>query len=252
LQNQPAVGLQFALEKRAERLLIGSNHGFGRFRKWFILAQRVPVSNFLGTVQPPATARLMRMVETNINRLALAKGLRKLKTKGIICEHFSMEWCWELSSELSVFGSLRRKRRNIPKHNNSTNNRPPSWVPMPWTAHNLSDAMRAKLDTLDLQAGQIKDELAKDGQVVRRKALDIGAKAADAASDARAVAEIKAKYAKDSTLSAWDISVSCDQGHVKLSGTVQSTEDIGRAVALALEADGVRDATSTLTVKPKQ
>jgi osmotically-inducible protein OsmY len=119
-------------------------------------------------------------------------------------------------------------------------------------AHNLSDAMRAKLDTLDLQAGQIKDELAKDGQVVRRKALDIGAKAADAASDARAVAEIKAKYAKDSTLSAWDISVSCDQGHVKLSGTVQSTEDIGRAVALALEADGVRDATSTLTVKPKQ
>jgi len=41
------------------------------------------------------------------------------------------------------------------------------------------------------------------------------------------------------------------QGHVKLSGTVSSPEDIGRAVALALEADGVRDATSALVVKPK-
>jgi osmotically-inducible protein OsmY len=119
-------------------------------------------------------------------------------------------------------------------------------------AHNLGDAMRAKLDTLDLQPDHIKDELSKDGQIVRRKAEDIGDKAADATSDARAVTEIKAKYAADTTLSAWDISVSCNQGHVKLSGTVSSAEDIGRAMAMALEADGVRDATSTLTVKPKQ
>ena len=119
-------------------------------------------------------------------------------------------------------------------------------------AHNLSDAMRAKLDTLDLRTDQIKDELARSGQVMRRKADDIGDKAVDAASDARAVTEIKAKYAADSTLSAWDISVSCNQCHVTLSGTVSSPEDIGRAVALALDADGVRDATSTLVVKPKQ
>jgi len=62
---------------------------------------------------------------------------------------------------------------------------------------------------------------------------------------------IKAKYAADSTLSAWDISVSCDQGHVKLGGTVSSPDDIGRAMAIALDADGVRDVTSTLAVKPK-
>ena len=119
-------------------------------------------------------------------------------------------------------------------------------------AHNLSDAMKAKLDTLDLKGDQIKDEMAKSGQVFRRKAEDIGDKAVDAASDARAVTEIKAKYAADSTLSAWDISVSCNQGHVTLSGTVSSPDDVGRAVALALDADGVRDATSTLVVKPKQ
>lgn len=119
-------------------------------------------------------------------------------------------------------------------------------------AHNLSDAMQARLDALDLQTGQIQDELAKDGQVVRRKAEDIGEQAVNAASDVRAVAEIKAKYVADPALSVWDISVACDQGHVKLSGKVSAPEDIGKAVALALEADGVRDVTSTLQVIPRK
>jgi len=116
---------------------------------------------------------------------------------------------------------------------------------------NMSDALRAKLDTLDLRTDQIKDDLARDGKIFRLKAQDIGDKAADAASDARAIAQIKAKYAADSTLSVWSISVGCTQGHVTLSGTVASPDDIGKAVALALDADGVRDVTSTLEVKPK-
>jgi osmotically-inducible protein OsmY len=111
--------------------------------------------------------------------------------------------------------------------------------------------MRDKLDTLDLRSDQIRDELAKDGTIVRHKAQDIGDQAVSAASDARAVTEIKAKYAEDSTLSVWSISVACDQGHVKLSGSVSSPEDVGKAIALALDADGVRDVTSTLVVKPK-
>ena len=119
-------------------------------------------------------------------------------------------------------------------------------------AENTSDALRAKLDTLDLHGDQIKDEPAKTGEVIRRKAHDIGEATVNAASDARAVTEIKAKYAEDSTLSVWKISVSCDQGHVALSGTVSSPDDIGKAVALALDADGVRDVTSTLQVKPNQ
>jgi len=119
-------------------------------------------------------------------------------------------------------------------------------------ASNFSDAMKAKLDTLDLHGDQIKEELSKTGEVIRREAHDIGDAAVNAASDARAVTEIKAKYAEDSTLSVWKISVSCSQGHVTLSGTVSSPEDIGKAVALALDADGVRDVTSTLQVKPSQ
>jgi hyperosmotically inducible periplasmic protein len=117
------------------------------------------------------------------------------------------------------------------------------------TAHSMSDALAAKLETLDLNTDQIKDELSKTGEVVRRKAQDIGAAAVSTASDARAVAEIKSKYAMDSSLSAWKISVSSNQGHVKLSGTVKSTDDIGKAIALALDADGVRDVTSTIEVQ---
>ena len=114
----------------------------------------------------------------------------------------------------------------------------------------LSDAFKAKLETLDLRSGQIKDELARNGKIVRRKAQDLGEPAADAATDARIVAAIKAKYTADPDLSVWKISVASDQGHVALSGTVSAEENIGKAVALALEADGVRDVTSTLTVKP--
>jgi hyperosmotically inducible periplasmic protein len=119
-------------------------------------------------------------------------------------------------------------------------------------AANMTDALKAKLDTLDLHGDKIKDELARTGKVFRSKTQNLGEKISDAASDARAVTEIKAKYLADSTLSAWSISVSCDQGHVTLSGTVSSADDIGRAVALALDADGVTDVTSALAVKPKE
>lgn len=118
------------------------------------------------------------------------------------------------------------------------------------TAHSISDALRDKLDTLDLNSNQIVEELARTGEVVRRKAMDIGQAAANTASDACAVAEIKAKYAMDPSLSVWKISVSCNEGHVKLSGTVSSPEDIGKAISDALDAGGVRDVTSTIQVKP--
>ena len=118
------------------------------------------------------------------------------------------------------------------------------------TAGNLSNAFKAKMEALDLRTDQIKNELSRTGKIVRRKAYDIGAKVADAASDARIVAAIKASYTVDPNLSVWNISVSCADGHVNLSGTVSSPDDIGRATALALGTDGVRDVVSTIQVKP--
>ena len=111
--------------------------------------------------------------------------------------------------------------------------------------------MKAKLETLDLRGDEIKDEMARSGKIVRRKAREIGGQVADATADARIVTEVKAKYAADSDLSVWSISVSCHEGHVALSGTVPTTEGVGKAVALALEVNGVIDVTSTLEIKPK-
>jgi osmotically-inducible protein OsmY len=118
-------------------------------------------------------------------------------------------------------------------------------------AHHLSDAFKAKLETLDLRTDEIKDEMAKTGKIVRRKAQEIGSRVEDEAADARVVAAIKAKYAADPDLSVWSISVSCHQGHVSLSGSVPNPEGVGKAVTLALEPDGVEDVTSTLEIKPK-
>jgi hypothetical protein len=118
------------------------------------------------------------------------------------------------------------------------------------TGSHLSDAFKAKLDALDLRTDEIKDELARTGKIIRRKATDFGGEVADATADARIVAAIKASYAVDPNLSVWKISVSSSQGHVTLSGTVSAPEDIGRAVALALGTDGVRDVVSTIEVRP--
>jgi hyperosmotically inducible periplasmic protein len=115
-------------------------------------------------------------------------------------------------------------------------------------AGHLSDAFSAKLDALDLRSDQIKDELSRTGKIVRRKAQDLGEAVADATADARIVAAIKAKYAADPDVSVWKISVSSTQGHVTLSGAVKTPEDIGKATALALDVEGVRDVTSTIQV----
>ena len=119
-------------------------------------------------------------------------------------------------------------------------------------ARHFSEALEAKLETLDLRSAQIKDELARTGQIVRRKASDLGAQVSDAAADARIVVAIKAKYAAEKDLSVWHISVSSDHGHVTLSGSVSNERDIGLAVALALDTEGVREATSTLKVSPER
>lgn len=85
---------------------------------------------------------------------------------------------------------------------------------------------------------------------MRTNTQALGEAVADAAGNARIVTEIKAKYAADHDLSVWKISVSSDAGHVDLSGTVAAPEDIGRAIALAMEVKGVRDVNSAIVVKP--
>jgi osmotically-inducible protein OsmY len=117
-------------------------------------------------------------------------------------------------------------------------------------AKSAGDAIHEKLKVLDLRPEDIKDDLARTGQVVRRQARDVGQAVADATADARTTAAIKTKFLGDRNLSALSISVNTTAGVVTLSGTATSAEAISRAMLLAMETDGVREVISTLQVKP--
>jgi hyperosmotically inducible protein len=117
-------------------------------------------------------------------------------------------------------------------------------------AQSARDAVEDKLRSLHLTGSDISNELARTGRVMRREALAAGQAISDATADARVTAVIKAKLLRDSNLSAWNISVNTTGGVVTLSGTVSSVDNIGKAVLLAMETDGVRQVISTLQVKP--
>ena len=113
------------------------------------------------------------------------------------------------------------------------------------------DAVQEKLRVLDLRPQDVKDELARTGQVVRRKTKEAGQAIADATADARITGAIKGKLVASRDLSAMSISVNTTAGVVTLSGTVPTTDDISKAMLLAMETDGVKEVVSTLQVKPR-
>jgi osmotically-inducible protein OsmY len=115
------------------------------------------------------------------------------------------------------------------------------------TAGAVKDDINEKLTEWHLTPDDIKDDLAKTGQIVRTKAQAVGGKI----TDARIVTVIKAKYVMDHDLSAIDISVDSQDGQVALGGTVASPELIGKAVVLALDTDGVSGVTSKISVAAK-
>jgi osmotically-inducible protein OsmY len=116
-------------------------------------------------------------------------------------------------------------------------------------AKSARDAVQQQLRALDLRPDDIKAELARTGQVVRRKAEEAGHAIADATADARITTAIKAKLVTSRDLSALDISVNTTAGVVTLSGHVSSPDDIAKAMLLAMQTDGVREVISTLQVQ---
>ena len=118
-------------------------------------------------------------------------------------------------------------------------------------AKSTGAAIQEKLRILDLRTNDFKDELARTGKIVRRKAGEAGQVLADTTADARITAAIKAKLLGDHDLSAISISVNTTGGIVTLSGTVPTPAAISKAMLLAMETDGVQEVISTLQVKPK-
>jgi hyperosmotically inducible protein len=102
----------------------------------------------------------------------------------------------------------------------------------------------------EIRVEDVKEELARTGVVVRDKARKAGEAIADAAADARVTAAIKARLLKEPGLSALSVHVETTDGLVTLSGTVNSHEQVARAVKVALETEGVKKVVSTLQVKP--
>ena len=111
------------------------------------------------------------------------------------------------------------------------------------------DKLGEKLAAWHLTGDDIKNDLARGGNVVRRQASEIGATIADSTADARITAAIKAKLIKDPDLSALSISVNTTEGRVTLSGTAHSNAQIGKAMGIALDTEGVREVVSTVQVK---
>ncbi len=118
----------------------------------------------------------------------------------------------------------------------------PSSEPAPAARSGFDEKMRQWRLTPD----DIKQDLARTGEVVRNQADAVGVKIADA----RIVAVVKAKYILDRDLSAYDLHVSVNEGRVALSGSVATPDLLGRAVALALDTDGVAGVDSKLAIAP--
>lgn len=117
------------------------------------------------------------------------------------------------------------------------------------TTETVTQILQAKLEAWELRPEDIRQELEEQGEVIRHKARDVGESVSDQARDTGVTAAIKAKLAEDPELSVFSISVSTTDGKVTLSGTVPSPEMLGKALALALETENVREVVSTLVVE---
>jgi predicted small lipoprotein YifL len=118
-------------------------------------------------------------------------------------------------------------------------------------AIDAKNTISEKLTEWKLTPSDIKADLEKGGRIVRTKSATAGARVGGAVDNARIVTVINGKLVADRDLSALKINVDADQGVVTLKGTVSSVDLIGRAIALALDTDGVNEVDSLLTVETK-
>ncbi len=122
---------------------------------------------------------------------------------------------------------------------------PPAVAPAP-----RDDGLARKLREWRLTPEDLERELASATRILREKTGEVGRRVVQETLDARIITVIKAKLTLDEELSAWDISVACNDGRVSLAGTVDSSAAIGRAIVLALDTEGVKEVNSSLRVQP--
>lgn len=132
-----------------------------------------------------------------------------------------------------------------------------AWLQQPQkktTTRNASDSLAASVQQRlsEIRVDDIRQELERTGLVVRQKAGQWRAALSEAAADAKITAAIKSKFFTEPGLSSMSINVTTTDGLVTLSGSVDSHEQVAKAMRIALETEGVRKVVSTLQVKAAQ
>src|SRR3990172_5704774 len=94
----------------------------------------------------------------------------------------------------------------------------------------------------------IKEGATEAGQQVGDKAEDVGEKVGEKIEDASITSAIKMKFANDELVSASNINVDTNDGHVTLNGTVASQAEATRAVQIGRSVDGVKSVHSNLII----
>ncbi|HEY6168626.1 MAG TPA: BON domain-containing protein [Verrucomicrobiae bacterium] len=115
------------------------------------------------------------------------------------------------------------------------------------SATQMGEAIRDKVSEISVE--DIKEELARTGRVIRQKAQQAVAAFKGDESEARLTNDVKAKLAADPRLAPRNIQVTVKEGRVTLTGSVESHEEIARAMQLALSAEGVREVVAELQLR---
>lgn len=100
-----------------------------------------------------------------------------------------------------------------------------------------------------LDGESIRDDMNRTGRSVREKVNDAGAAIANATSDERITASIKARLVEETALTGFKIDVDTVNGVVTLSGAVPSQDAIDKAIQISEKTEGVRKVVSTLQLK---
>jgi osmotically-inducible protein OsmY len=118
------------------------------------------------------------------------------------------------------------------------------------TARSVHDGLDDKIREWRLGPQEVREELARTGQVVRQKATRAGHAIADTAADTRISGIVKGKILLNHDLASHDLNVTTTGGVVTLSGTAATAQDVSRALALAMDTEGVRQVVSKIQLAP--
>ncbi len=107
-------------------------------------------------------------------------------------------------------------------------------------------ATSARMAQWKLTSNDIQADLDNNREIVRTK--DVAAGAPTGSTDKSVIESmVKGRLEADSAIAPLKLHVSADRhGEVKLSGKAESAEEVGRAIALALDTEGVTKVTSKI------